>query len=778
MPSPIYTSNSQDRSVTLHSPVSMPSACGFLWNPKMMIQMNCRGYAQAQHMQPEPGKYAKAPGLEAQTFMQPEHHYYAHHPGRFVYVKETGKKLLSLPYEPVKKPPESFKFTHLPNALKWEIVDANIRYILTLTLSDKQALEVWNLSIDNLGETERSLSIYPYFPFGYLSWMNQGAVYDQSLHAIIARCVTPYQKATDLEKIKALKDLTFFASDRKPDSWTCVQNDFEGQGGLAAPQGVSDPTLSGNDAVYEVPTACMQFNLTLAANNTQQFNWLFGPAQTRSEIAVLLKHFSCTTSPQKSVHRKAIHISCPDTELSQFVNTWLPRQIQYHGESNRLTTDPQTRNFLQDNMAFLYLEPSAAKRSFLLALAQQKADGEMPDGILLHKDAELKYINKVPHSDHNVWLVIFLHAYLNETNDLAILNTRCAYSDAGEASVFEHIEAAMCHLNQNLDARGLAKIHQGDWCDPMNMVGFKGKGVSSWLSMATSYSFKLWSIICKNSAKHKQADIWLTRHEQLNANINTHFKDNHWYARGITDQGRLFGIDKDCEGKIFLNPQSWALLCDAASDDATDALLEQVDKHLWTPFGPMLLAPSYTQLYEDIGRVTQKSAGVAENGSVYNHAAAFYAAALYAKKYKDQGYKVLKAMLPNEQDAIIRGQLPVYIPNYYRGAFYQYPRHAGRSSHLFNTGTLAWYYQAVIEHLFGLQGDSKGLKIEPQLPSHWDKASATRCFRGITYQVEFKRDSHIGSIKITADSATIEQNMWVVNPQSSTVSLTVSMPLV
>ena len=63
----------------------------------MMIQMNCRGYAQAQHMQPEPGKYAKAPELEAQTFMQPEHHYYAHHPGRFVYVKETGKKLLSLP---------------------------------------------------------------------------------------------------------------------------------------------------------------------------------------------------------------------------------------------------------------------------------------------------------------------------------------------------------------------------------------------------------------------------------------------------------------------------------------------------------------------------------------------------------------------------------------------------------------------------------------------------------------------------------------------------------
>ena len=31
-----------------------------------------------------------------------------------------------------------------------------------------------------------------------------------------------------------------------------------------------------------------------------------------------------------------------------FVNHWLPRQVFYHGDTNRLTTDPQTRNYLQD----------------------------------------------------------------------------------------------------------------------------------------------------------------------------------------------------------------------------------------------------------------------------------------------------------------------------------------------------------------------------------------------------------------------------------------------
>lgn len=589
MKSSVYTVDSAKSSVTLHSPLSLPNACGFLWNPKMMIQMNCRGYAQSQHMQPEPAKYARAPGLEAQTFMQPEHHYYAHHPGRFVYVKEKSQALFSLPYEPVKKQPDTFKFVHLVDALQWEIVQANIRYILTLKLSDSDALEKWHLQVENTGDVERELSIYPYFPFGYMSWMNQGAVYDEELHAIIGSCITPYQKAAELEKIKALKDLTFFASDRKPDSWTCVHNDFEGHSGLQAPEGISQSLLSENNAVYEVPTACMQFNISLIPGDTQQFNWLFGPAQNKAEIALLLKQFSTDTSAQNSGHDKAIQIECPDTQFSDFINTWLPRQIRYHSESNRLTTDPQTRNFLQDHMATLYLDPAAAKRSFLLALSQQKADGEMPDGILLHDDAELKYINMIPHSDHNVWLVIFLEAYLNETNDLALLEVKTAFSDIGEASVFEHIEAAMRHLYQNLDIRGLSKIHQGDWCDPMNMVGIKGKGVSSWLTMATSYSFKLWSKICKRYHKQKEAEVWWARHQLLNNNINQHFKDTQWYARGITDEGSLFGVKSDNEGKIFLNPQSWALLCDAAPITETEDLIEQVNQHLWTPYGLSLI---------------------------------------------------------------------------------------------------------------------------------------------------------------------------------------------
>ena len=72
--------------VDLNSPTAMPKANGFLWNSKMLLQMNCRGYAVAQFMQPEPASYSHPPNLAAKTFMMPEPTYFAHHPGRFFYI--------------------------------------------------------------------------------------------------------------------------------------------------------------------------------------------------------------------------------------------------------------------------------------------------------------------------------------------------------------------------------------------------------------------------------------------------------------------------------------------------------------------------------------------------------------------------------------------------------------------------------------------------------------------------------------------------------------------
>ncbi len=747
----------------LDNPLDLPRAAGFLWNRRMMIQITCRGYAVAQFMQPEPAKYAYAPNLEAKTFMQPEQPYYAHHPGRFFYVKdEESGALFSAPYEPVRARPDRFRFSVGKSDIRWSIEKDGLELLLTLCLSAEDAVELWNVKLRNLSGRQRSLSLYPYFPVGYMSWMNQSAQYRQDLGGIVASCVTPYQKVADYFKNRYFKDKTFFLAERAPVAWEARQQAFEGEGGLHKPTGVQQEQLDGGEALYETPAAVLQYRIQLDADESQDYRFVYGPALDDEEIQRLRKRylskqgFSCAAADYADYvaqGKGCLRIETPDAELDQFVNHWLARQVFYHGDVNRLTTDPQTRNYLQDNMGMSYIKPQVTRAAFLHALSQQESSGAMPDGILLIEGAELKYINQVPHTDHCVWLPVCLQAYLDETDDYAILREQVADREGNRRSVFERISDAMRWLLQARDERGLSYIAQGDWCDPMNMVGYKGKGVSGWLSLATAYALNLWASVCAEEGAAALAKEFRAGAVLVNRAVNQYLWDGRWFGRGITDDGTVFGVSHDQEGRIFLNPQGWSMLAGAATEEQRQRIIESVAEHLETPYGVMTLAPAFTAMREDVGRVTQKFPGSAENGSVYNHDAVFYIFSLYSVGKVDRAFRLMRQLIPgpDPDDYKQRGQLPVFIPNYYRGAYRQFPRTAGRSSLLFNTGTVSWLYRCLIEGLFGVKGSRRGLLVHPQLPRHWKQARVIRTFRGATFEIEIRRETGASKTVVSVD---------------------------
>src|SRR5690606_26420104 len=256
--------------------------------------------------------------------------------------------------------------------------------------------------------------------------------YRPELGGIACTSVTPYQKVADWFRQRDFKDMTVLLHERQPDAWEANQATFEGQGGLHAPDSVvGRQALACGDAIYETPTAALQYRLALAPGQEEELRFLFAPVHDPVEAATLRqRHLSAegfaaadaATARYLEEGAGCVRIESSDPWLDHFTNRWLPRQVYYHGDSNRLTTDPQTRNFLQDHMGMAYLRPATARAAFLHALAQQAADGAMPDGILLVEGAELKYINQVPHTDHCVWLPVCLQAYLDETGDDALLD--------------------------------------------------------------------------------------------------------------------------------------------------------------------------------------------------------------------------------------------------------------------------------------------------------------------------------------------------------------------
>ena len=760
----------QGASVCLRSPTAMDKASHFLWNEQQLVQINCQGYVNAQFMQPEPSKYSRGPSIEATTFMQPEMPFYAEHPGRFVFIKdeETGE-VFSIPYAPMKKTAESFEFHCHSHKVEWQIEQSGLLIQWQLTLPPGDTLEVWQLVVKNLTSEQRILSVYPCFSIGFMSWMNQSANFNQDYNSIIARSVTPYQKVENYFTNQYFKDLTFFHSNKKPDSWCANWQSFIGERGIHAPESLNLPLLPQLESCYEMPVAVMQFNTQLAASEADSFEFLFGPAHSEKEIEQLIERHSAkfentltSYQQQQAMGKDVFYFATSDSNFDDFVNGWLPRQAVYHGELNRLTTDPQTRNFLQDTMALMYFSPEKARDRILLAVAQQEASGQMPDGILLDEKATLKYINQIPHTDHCVWLVLCLKSYLDETADHSILNEVVGFACSDKtATVASHVELAVEWLLSATNEHGLSYIDQGDWCDPMNMVGYKGKGVSSWLTIATCYALKVWVEVCKqyiSQTNPNQIEEYKASLSLLKQTIRRHFKVGEYFARGITDDGRTFGTLADKEGKIFLNPQSWALLAQVLEDEEIEPLVRQVMQQLATEHGVAMLAPAYTHMHEDIGRVTQKYPGSAENGSVYNHAAAFWAFAMFEQNMPEQGFDVLHRMVTNEQNAEVTGQLPCYIPNYYRGSRAHSIEHLGRSSHLFNTGTLAWYLKALFEGLAGFKPDATGVVIRPQVPAKLKTLSYRRQFRGAEFNVTVTQTNMIGEQQTKVNGELCEGN--------------------
>ena len=432
-----------------------------------------------------------------------------------------------------------------------------------------------------------------------------------------------------------------------------------------------------------------------------------------------------------AAHASDLTVETPDSDFNCFVNHWLPKQAHWTGRTLRSSFSPCGRNAMTDVMGTVYMDPAKVREWCLKIWACQEKSGWMPHGLKLAPGATISGINAIPHRDINAWGPHTIYTYVTETGDMSILDEKLGFSDApGKATLYEHLCMGLDWLLKDRSPRGLSRLGQGDWCDPLNMAGHKMKGESVMLSQNLVWALDMWVPVCEAVGDTKRAARYEKEAHNLCKAINKYAWDGKWYVRGTKDSGETFGSSKDREGKIWLNPQGWAVITGVADAKRRKALMAAVEKYLWTPSGPMLNWPAYTHFDESLGKVTVKNAGIDENGAVYNSAVAWYSYAMYIAREADDAWRYLRVMLTGAGGNTIKksGQPPLYVPNFFKGP--AVGRDAGESSHSPSTGTIAWYNHLVVACLMGLRGEFGGLRVDPQLPSAWKSAKATRRFRG------------------------------------------------
>ena len=186
--------------------------------------------------------------------------------------------------------------------------------------------------------------------------------------------------------------------------------------------------------------------------------------------------------------------------------------------------------------------------------------------------------------------------------------------------------------------------------------------------------------------------------------------------------------------------------------------MNAVDHWLYTPYGLMLNAPSFTEIDDRVGFVTRVYPGVKENGAVFSHPNPW---AWVAECMLGRGSRAMKfydALLPENQNDImeIRQAEPYSYCQFIMGrdhtAF-------GRARHPFMTGSSGWSYYAATRYMLGIRPEFDQLKVDPCIPAEWEGFEATRKWRGAEYRIQVKNPDHVekGVKQIKVDGKAAER---------------------
>lgn len=731
----------------LQSPTAVPGAAGFLWNPHLRLRASCRGLAQSEWLA-EAGDDAPAPPAE-----------------RFVYLRdEDAGELYSAPYEPVRRAPELFNFSVGQDDIAWDTRCGDIDVRMQVMLPAEDAVELWSITLANRSQHTRTLSLFPYFGITAQSPVNQSAEYRPDIEGILAECHASHTLSKQPLQLPLNTLKTFLLHERTPLAWQVRQQAFAGEGGLHNPSALQAAELACDDARQEASVAVLQYRLTLAPGESETYRLMFGRARDKREITHLRQRYLSAAGYSRALaanknhtdhYKGAVQIDTPDENLNHFVNHWLVREIAYGADTSVRDDEPATRDYLQDHLGLIYIDPARARAGLLHALAQQKASGAMPVSLRSDTTLTMPAIGQHSNSDDCLWLTVFLRAYLDETGDHSLLHTAITDAEGVEQSVFERINRAMHWALQSRGHLGLCDMTDSSFA----ALSPRGMTVSASQNLMAVHVFKLWAEICQQQLLESLAEKFRSGARDIAAAANRHLWDDDWYVRGLTSEGISFGSRRDVEGQLYLAPQAWALLAGAGSELQHNKMLGAVERLLNTPHGVMNLAPGYSAAQAEIGAITLWHPGTGENASLHTHTAACYAYSLYSTGETERAFNILRPLMPcPESGDDPARQLPTHLPAWRFGAYEQYPARTGQAAPNTATDAAAWLYRTVIEGLLGLKGCREGLRLNPQLPAHWPSAKVVRHFRGATLYITLERENHVTGTHITVDGEPLDDD--------------------
>lgn len=715
-------------------------------------------------------------------------------PGHYVYLRDAKDgDYWSISWQPVGKPLDQAKYTcrHGMSYTTYECDYKGIKASQTLMVPMDDAVELWDVRLKNTTDKERRISVFSYCEFSFHHIMIDNQNFQMSLY-----CAGSSYDENIIEYDLFYEEFgyQYFTSNVTPDGFECLRDSFLGAYRTEDnPIAVEHGTCSGSHELGNNHCGSLQKDLVLAPGEEVRLIFMLGEGNREAGKKIREKYSDMANVDAAYAQLKdywenkfaQLQIKTPNEGMNTLINTWNLYQAEVNIMFSRFASFIEVggrtglgyRDTAQDAMTIPHSNPEKCRQRIVELLR-----GLTTKGYGLHLfspewfDPDAKKEKKKPFksptviptvnakdivhgledacSDDALWLVPSIIEYIKETGETGFADETVTYADGGEGTVYEHMKRILDFSAEQVGATGICKGLRADWNDCLNLGG----GESAMVSFLHYWAICHFLQLAEYLGRTEDVEKYQAMRERVGNVCNRELWDKEWFIRGITKNGKKIGTSEDAEGKVHLESNAWAVLSGAADVEKGKRAMDSVDKYLFTPYGILLNAPSYTVPDDDIGFVTRVYPGLKENGSIFSHPNPWAWAAECVLGRGDRAMKFYNALCPYYQNNMIeiRQSEPYSYCQFVVGrdhtAF-------GRARHPFMTGSGGWAYFSATRYMLGIRPDFEHLTIDPCIPADWKEFSAVRRWRGAEYKIHVENPDGVmkGVQELYVDGEKVER---------------------
>jgi cellobiose phosphorylase len=714
-------------------------------------------------------------------------------PGFYIYLRDKNGVVWSPTFRPVETALEKWNTIHRPGSTTFIAKKKGVEARLTLFISPETDVLIWDLNIANDTGIKEEYDVFAYAEFSQMSWKQENfdgyywrhmlkAWYDEEL------CAVKYLFHSSAHPEKDDIPLVYFASSVKPDSHSCDRDLFTGSyRSEKNPICVENGICSNEDLAHGEPCGALHHHIVLDDTSTRITYFLgvegrpfmdFDEAETliaatlhklRNEGEV--ESLFVKLNQEWNEHLDSFHCTISDKGLENQINTWSPvNSVNTFRYSRSVNTNAAGlrglgfRDTCQDLLAYAYRKPVEAEERLLLLLSKQ-----YPDGHVVHQIPYQK--NELPECktccDNHLWLPFAAYAIATETGNKQMFQKSVPFlslnhiDEEGSGSIWDHLMSGIRFTEEHLGIHQFPLTLKGDWNDIIHK--FNQNGESESVFAAQQYIVALKIMILLSEWLGKKSDTFYLQSclkKQTHAIEDFAWDTDRW-IRCTDDAGGKIGSQQSKYGKLWLNPQSWAVISGTGSLEQRKLGMQQVYEHLNTGYGIRLLAPGFETWPQVSDPFTGYNPGCGENGAVFCHSNAWAIIAETLLGNGGRAWEYFSQIAPD--NALKKLGLDRYKAEPYAWASNivgtESPKYGWANiTHI--TGTASWMDIAATQYLLGIVPRLEGIEVNPCIPCSWDGFSVSRIYRGCRINITVTNPNHVekGVNSINVEGIEIDQD--------------------